>query len=318
MSAFVNLLPDFDPIIAQFLPITEAEQIGLPVSDEMLISLVGPTPLTVDDFKRLSTDLEGLNVIRASLLLDEIPPEFNSNAELYRMLPPDINDMIIKQLTPLYTMYMVNELSTINYVLSDDRKFLNTKNINRIVKYQVKKNTFKKPSSFLMEAALKTTAKYAAKHIVRSFTQLFDKDAVIYVELIFKNINDDTLLDLVLTELLKLDIEASYAVFEVVSRLWYFNHIKSPHNIIAHLLNNPLFDPDQIMTYLDGLTPTVSSLPIYEIIASNPELKSRVNWNLLVRRARRNTYDKTGLIFFQEMRDEANPKLAHVCKLKSR
>lgn len=106
-----SLEKDVSSIVTDYLTLEEMRALGIKITSAILRRIVGPMPLTLEDYRNLVPN--EVNTIEADILLNGVPPEFLTDVTLYALFPQSINDLIVKTAISTYTPEIIYQLSQV-------------------------------------------------------------------------------------------------------------------------------------------------------------------------------------------------------------
>lgn len=283
----IPLIPALSDVVIQYLTLDEMEDLDIPITDAILINLVGPKPLTVSDFIHLSTTPMGLNTIQASIYLGEIPTEFLTDASLYAHFPATINANIIRQLLPQYDIETIIELAvrennfTVQWNQGEYKLFppriLTVKTLNRIVKHYRSRRQF-----WYMAVSLFTlSAKIGAHSAIRRVMRVVDRNWIVNLTPLASTLSEATF-----SFITRQFIKRSSHKYELLGTLLLLPvELEVIKRLLRSVLANPWFDPAEIMLYLEHVHLRPEHSFIFEWV-SHPPFNEFVDWAKLLRRTR--------------------------------
>lgn len=282
-----TLLNVIDEVVAEFLPIDEAKQLNLPVTDTMLLNLVGPSPLRAKDFKRLARTPEGHNIIRASILLNEIPQEYLTHVKLYEYLPTDLDELIIQRLLLEYSPDMIFRLILhdhqvhflMRYPLAVEEmpEILTPKSLDRITR-RIFKQHYDIPLNLLMDLAIKVGGTSARHRLMkRALSRRWNGTAIKADVLTVEPVTNQVISSILLS--------ASDAQYDLIPTIMSNFTPSASKALVIQVLLNPEFNPDEMMLYLAPIKLLKKNRFMFEWLANDPDFRQAVDWEKLLTQA---------------------------------
>src|SRR5689334_20107709 len=90
------LISELGPEVADYLTVEEAYNRGISISNKKLRQIADPYATTKREFDRLSQSPDGINVINAKILLNDIPDSIPDHPQFYLGLSPQFRKKFVK------------------------------------------------------------------------------------------------------------------------------------------------------------------------------------------------------------------------------